>query len=80
MICRDTPTHGWVVGCVSGSMGGSGEITNYLINLDIMEIIQYCLKIYNLLRHPHLWLDVWVDGWVNMWVNGWDQVISLKIK
>ena len=67
-------------GCVSGSMGGSGEITNYLINLDIMEIIQYCLKIYNLLRHPHLWLDVWVDGWVNMWVNGWDQVISLKIK
>ena len=69
-----------MVGCVSGSMGGSGEITNYLINLDIMEIIQYCLKIYNLLRHPHLWPDVWVDGWVNMWVNGWDQVISLKIK
>ena len=69
-----------MVGCVSGSMGGSGEITNYLINLDIMEIIQYCLKIYNLLRHPHVWLDVWVDGWVNMWVNGWDQVISLKIK
>ena len=61
-------------------MGGLGEITNYLINLDIMEIIQYCLKIYNLLRHLHLWLDVWVDGWVNMWVNGWDQVISLKIK
>ena len=69
-----------MVGCVSGSMGGSGEITNYLINLDVMEIIQYCLKIYNLLRHPHLWLDVWVDGWINMWVNGWDQVISLKIK
>ena len=69
-----------MVGCVSGSMGGSGEITNYLINLDIMEIIQYCLKIYNLLRHPHVWHDVWVDGWVNMWVNGWDQVISLKIK
>ena len=67
-------------GCVSGSMGGSGEITSYLINLDIIEIIQFCLKIYNLLRHPHLWLDVWVDGWVNLWVNGWDQVISLKIK
>ena len=69
-----------MIWCVSGSMGGSGEITNYLINLDIIEIIQYCLKIYNLLRHPHLWLDVWVDGWVNRWVNGWDQVISLKIK
>ena len=67
-------------GWLGGSMGGSGEITNYLINLDIMEIIQYSLKIYNLLRHPHLWLDVWVDGWVNMWVNGWNQVISLKIK
>ena len=63
--------------------GGTPRIiqnSNYLINLDIMEIIQYCLKIYNLLRHPHLWRDVWVDGWVNMWVNGWDQVISLKIK
>ena len=65
---------------VSESMGGSCEITNYLINLDLIKIIQSCLKIYNLLRHPHLWLDVWVDGWVNMWVNGWDQVISLKIK
>ena len=72
-------------GCLDGSLDqwvGSGQITNYLINLDIIEIIQFCLKIYNLLRHPHLWLDVWVVGgwWVNMWVNGWDQVISLKIK
>ena len=25
MICRDTPTHGWVVGWVSGSMGGIGS-------------------------------------------------------
>ena len=47
-------------------MGGSGEITNYLINLDIMEIIQYCLKIYNLLRHNHLWL---VYGWLGGWVG-----------
>ena len=22
MICRDTPIHGWVVGCMGGSMGG----------------------------------------------------------
>ena len=52
---------------------GSGQIINYLINLDLIEIIQFCLKIYNLLRHPHLWLVCmggWVDGWVNMWVNG----------
>ena len=44
----------------------SGQMTNYLINLDIIEIIQFCLKIFNLLRHPYLGLDVWVDGWVNM--------------
>ena len=82
MICRDTPTHGWVVGWVTGSVGGSGQITNYLINLDIIEIIQFCLKIYNLLRHPPMagCMGGWVDGWGNMWVNGWDQVISLKIK
>ena len=60
---------GWF-GCVSGSMGGSGESTNYLINLDIIEIIQYCLKIYNLLRHPHLWLDVWVNGWMGGLICG----------
>ena len=28
--------------------GGSGEITNNLINLDLIEIIQFCLKIYHL--------------------------------
>ena len=50
------------MGCVSGSMGLSGEITNYLINLDIIEIIQFCLKIYELWRHLHLWVGVWVDG------------------
>ena len=35
-------------GWVSGSMGGSGQITNNLINPDIIEIIQFCLKVYNL--------------------------------
>ena len=54
----------WVVGWVSRSMGGSGEITNYLINLDIIEIIQFCLKIYDLWRHLHLWVGVWVVGWM----------------
>ena len=65
-----------MVGCVSGSMGGSGEITNYLINLDIIEIIQFCLKIYDLWRH----LLLWVGGWVVQWVNGWGQVILLNIE
>ena len=62
-------------GWVSGSMGGSGEIANNVINLDIIEIIQFCLKIYDLikiiqfclkiydlLRHPHLWVGVWVGS------------------
>ena len=63
-----------MVRCVSGSMGGSGEITNYLINLDIIEIIQLCLKIYD------LWVYGWLGGWVVQWVNGWGQVILLNIE
>ena len=56
--CRHIPTHGWVCGShgwVCGSLGGSvgqwvgsGQMTNNLINLDLMEIIQFCLKIYDL--------------------------------
>ena len=48
MICRDTLTHVSVDGWVNGSMGGSGQITNNLINLDIIEIVQFCFKIYDL--------------------------------
>ena len=73
MICRDTPTHGWVCGWMGGSVGqwvGSGHVTKYQINLDLIEIIQFFLKIYDLLRHPHLWVGVWINGWV----NGWGQV------
>ena len=29
-------------------MGGSGQMTNNGINLDVSEIIQFCLKIYDL--------------------------------
>ena len=60
-----------MVGCVSGSMGGSGEITYYLINLDIIEIIQFCLKIYDLWRHLHLWVGVYVVGWMGGSVGQW---------
>ena len=52
---------------------GPGQIIKNQINLDLIEIIQFCLKIYDLLTHPHLWVGVcggWVDEWVNMWVNG----------
>ena len=37
----------WLGGSV-GQWVGSGRITNSLINLDIIEIIQFCLKIYDL--------------------------------
>ena len=67
MICRDTATHG--CGCVGGWVG-SGQMTKNLINLDLIEIIQFCLKIYDLERHSH----PWVGGWVGQWVNGWGQV------
>ena len=59
-----------MVGYVSGSMGGSGEITNNLINLDIIEIIQICSKIYDLWRYVHLWVGVWVGVWVVGWMGG----------
>ena len=51
----------------SGQWVGSGHITKYQINLDLIEIIQFCLKIYDLLRHPQLWVGVWINGWVNGW-------------
>ena len=40
----------WVYGLVwvDGLMGGSGQITKNLINVDTIKIIQFCLKIYDL--------------------------------
>ena len=29
-----------------------------------------CLKICDLLRHPHLWVDVWVVGWMGGLICG----------
>ena len=68
MICRDTPTHGWVCGWLGGSVGqwvGSGQMTN-LVKLELINIIWLCLKIYNLSRHPYLWVDGWVNGWAHV--------------
>ena len=47
-----------------GQWVGPGQIIKNQINLDLIEIIQFCLKIYDLLRHPHLWVRVWVVGWM----------------
>ena len=70
---------------MGGSVGqwvGSGQITNNLINLDIIEIIQFCLKIYDLKETPPPMggcMDSCVDGWFSG-VNGWGQVILLNIE
>ena len=42
---------------------GPGQIIKNRINLDIIKIIQFCLKIYDLLRHPPP-MGGWLDGWV----------------
>ena len=42
---------------------GPGQIIKNRINLDLIEIIQFCLKIYDLLTHPHY-------GWVVRWMGG----------
>ena len=53
-----------------GQWVGSGQMTINLINLDLIEIIQFCLKIYDLLRHPYPWVGVWVVGWVSGSMGG----------
>ena len=56
------------MGSWMGQWVGPGQIIKNQINLDLIGIIQFCLKIYDLLTHPHLWVGMggWVDGWVNM--------------
>ena len=51
-------------GCM-GQWVGSGQMTN-LIKLELINIIWLCLKIYNLSRHPYLWVDGWVNGWAHV--------------
>ena len=58
-------------GWVSGSMGGSGQITNNLINLDIIKIIQFCLKIYDLKETPPP-----MGGWVSGSMGGSGQITN----
>ena len=43
---------GWVGQWVNGWVT---KITNNLINLDIIEIVQFCLK-----RHPHPWVGAYI--------------------
>ena len=47
------------------------QIINNRVNCHLIEIIEFCLKIYDLWRHTHLWVCVWVDGWVGYCVGQW---------
>ena len=51
-------------GCM-GQWVGSGQMTS-LIKPELIDIIRFCLKIYDLWRHPHLWADGWVNGWAHV--------------
>ena len=48
-----------------GQKVGSGQMTN-LIKLELINIILFSLKIYNLSRHPYLWVDGCVNGWAHV--------------
>ena len=62
-------------GCVGGWVDQwvSGQITKNLINLDLIEIIQFCLKIYDFRDTPtlHPPMGGCVGGWVGQWVKWW---------
>ena len=62
-------------GWVSGS---KHEIIKILIKLDRIEIILFCLKIYDLWTHSHLWIGVFVGVWVDGWV-GSCQIIKNQV-
>ena len=54
-----------------GQWVGPGQIIKNQINLDLIEIILFCLKIYDSFGHPHLWVGIWVVGLMGGWVDGW---------
>ena len=53
-----------------GQWVGLGQMTNNCISLDLIKIIQFCLKIYDLWKHPHPCVGVWVDGWLSGSMSG----------
>ena len=58
---------GWLIGLMGW---GQVKTLNILKNVDLIKIIQFCLKIYDLLRHPHPWVGVWVGGWMDGSIGG----------
>ena len=58
------------MGAWVGQWVESGQMTKNLTSLDLIKIIQFCLKICNFLRHPYPWVGVWVVWWVNGSIGG----------
>ena len=58
-----------------GQWIGSGHIAKYRINLDLIEIIQFCLKIYDLLRHPPP-----MGGCMGEWVGSGQMTNFIKLE
>ena len=62
-------------GSLGGSVGqwvGSGQMTNNLINLDLIDIIQFCLRFMICRDTPtHGWVCGSLGGSVGQWVNQW---------
>ena len=54
---------------------GPGQIIQNQINLDLIKIIQFFLKIYDLLRHLHLQVGVWFAGWMGGLICGSMDVV-----
>ena len=68
---------GWIGGSV-GQRVGSGHIIKYQINLDLIEIIQFCLKIYDLVETPTAMVGC-MDQWVGQWVGSGQMTNLIKL-
>ena len=58
--------------------GGTPGISQNSIALELIEIFQFCLKIWNLWRLPHPWVGVLLGGWVGWWVGSGQNTKNLK--
>ena len=58
---------------------GTPGISQNSIALELIEIFQFLLKIWNLWRLPHPWVGVWFGGWVGWWVGSAQITKNFKI-
>ena len=67
----------WVGGWV-GQWVNSSQIIKNQVNCHLIKIIEFCLKIYDLWIHSHLWIGLWVGGLVGQWA-GSCQIIKNRV-